>query len=861
MLQSPQLYMARLLNRRSRNGQSILLIAFAFIALIAFVGIATDVALLFVRYSTLRRAVDAAAIAAAGQVRENATFLTLHAVAEQYMQMHGIQASSVKIETCETEVYDWLQKNPGKTNGDAMDALIAAKSELCKPNPQKLVRVTAQIDSPTSFLSILGWRTVTLQTSSVSQTAVLDVAIVLDTSLSEAYDTRDAEAAKDPLTNTPIYPRSFNGYSEDKSTTPPTQMAFFNSDALKDFKPFTAPPSSGGLGLGAYKDPQDPRGAQFNALKNIRRECWYSPYEDFDHRANYGWGGCCNDPTIQSDAPGDQHTFYIDAGGEGHGYNEDPNWYVYQDPTSADSQIMVTGTNPGGQPAANLLAGGSTTANTPGALAADSNNSADAKGDGNYSDLVCEPFKQVRDAARRFIQRLDFVRGDRVVLVTFDSQAKAIKPYGSSVEIIDNKATAIRTLNMQVGVEVNPNNRQIACQSYQTPVVPGLQSNPYNEPPMDPKYGPGVNPNNVADYWSIAQCPDTNMGGGIQVANSMLVDSRWVRREAVWVMVILSDGYPNRTPALPTGGPSLVGTVARPWLTTTDLSGKPADTSDYCDQTKGSPLYGTKPEYCTGWGLPGPSFGFCPGWTYDPTGPNPAPAWNPGQKEPAVPYCVDNDPDSRHFCMDTDGNINPKDDPANPYYCDTHYDAEDYAKDRADFAGLINYTKSTKGNFIAMYSIFFDHQSNNSTNGIGINILGVKMLRYIADAGDNGIIDNHLQRWYRDVHDGKFPSTNGSVTNPPTGILGAPSKAGQPVPPTYDGSNAYFTSAPFSYPSQEDPCAQYDYSELHLTPADGAAYEAAASQSCGQFYYAKDKGAVNKAFLEIASRLFTRLSR
>src|SRR5947209_20209036 len=102
---------ARLMNRRSRSGQSIILVAFAFIALVGFVGIATDVALLFVRYSTLRRAVDAAAIAAAGQVRENATFLTLHAVAQQYMQMHGIDQGTVKVETCETAVYDWLQRS------------------------------------------------------------------------------------------------------------------------------------------------------------------------------------------------------------------------------------------------------------------------------------------------------------------------------------------------------------------------------------------------------------------------------------------------------------------------------------------------------------------------------------------------------------------------------------------------------------------------------------------------------------------------------------------------------------------------------------------------------------------------------
>src|SRR5947209_19592155 len=110
---------ARLMNRRSRSGQSIILVAFAFIALIAFVGIASDVALLFVRYSNLRRAVDAAAIAAAGQVRENSTFMTLNAVAQQFIQVHGLNADTVRVETCDTEIVDYIQAHSGAKYQDA----------------------------------------------------------------------------------------------------------------------------------------------------------------------------------------------------------------------------------------------------------------------------------------------------------------------------------------------------------------------------------------------------------------------------------------------------------------------------------------------------------------------------------------------------------------------------------------------------------------------------------------------------------------------------------------------------------------------------------------------------------------------
>lgn len=53
--------------RRGQTGQTIVIMAFGFIVLLGFVGIVTDVSLLFVRYSTLRRAVDSAAVAPPGR--------------------------------------------------------------------------------------------------------------------------------------------------------------------------------------------------------------------------------------------------------------------------------------------------------------------------------------------------------------------------------------------------------------------------------------------------------------------------------------------------------------------------------------------------------------------------------------------------------------------------------------------------------------------------------------------------------------------------------------------------------------------------------------------------------------------------
>ncbi len=1035
----------RLMSKRSRSGQAIILVAFAFIALIAFVGIATDVALLFVRYSTLRRAVDAAAIAAAGQVRESSNYLALNAVAQQFIKVHGLDPTKVVVETCETEAVDYIKQqvalgNPAPSMQQAIDARIAASppSELCKKNPQKLVRVTAQIESRTAFLQLLGWRTVTLEANALSQTAVLDVALVLDTGYSEAADTIAAEKA---------YPCTDTAGNPDPTCAPGSSSS--NKDALKDFHEFTnnSPyvDSGGGLHISDVPKPWgvalDPYGATSSVNKAgrpsnqvipVRQECWYMPEpsakDQNNTRANYGWAGCCNDPTTQSDD--------VDAGGNpvvsfnkstGTGFNKNANWYVYDsdDPSDTnESVIMTSGWNPFSNSAAPFAPAAKVMSNQP---------------DGNYSDLLCRPFKDVRDAARKFIKRLDFVRGDRVFLVSYDSGARAIVPYGEAIPAITEKGAAIRALNMQVGVDVNNLHLQKGCQS-----IPGQNSNfaTSGNPEDTPYVGYGnVNRMTVLSYWTLAQCPDSNAGGGILAATSAIVNPDWIRRDAVWVMVVLSDGYPNRTPAIGNGGIGL-GLTEHNWLQTKDSSdpesippnqaGTGAGVDDliakYCwayltsdgtasgtyplktvDGTPGgapdpngisvpNPNYGLRPQWCATqknarptddplsktppwgrWDNDKGSFGFCPWWTFCDlasdfvnysSGPdqkynthrlyqvyprlsqclenNPRGVWDSSKyNDPwplslneyngSYPACSDNDPDSRHFCMDGYGRINATNqidstqpvgptnnaDPGNilnppGYYCDPHYDPDDYARDRVDFAALINYMdrgadgKPKKGNFIAMYSIYFQH--NNTSGQIKEAILGVKFLRYVADAGDNGIIDNHLQRWYRDMRDGRLgnagtdgrdswrrppmglnegingaiqtaeqvqlPPTNGGCNPAPCNPASNPGNTPnfqqgqtkkyttdplpgggtQPVPPTYNGTDGVWTSLPYNYAAQEDPCAAYDFRETG-DAAGSPNYEKIARTDCGQFFFADSPAKVSKAFVEIAGRLFTRLSR
>lgn len=861
--------MWKFLNRRSRNGQSIIIVAIAFITLIAFVGIAVDVALLFVRYSSLRRAVDAAAIAAAQQIREDTDYATLAAVAQQFIKLQGnIDPETVRVETCETEMHDLIESDPvSYPNAQAALNAILQKippSELCKRDPQKLVRVSAQVRSPTTFLSLIGWPSVLLEASAVSQTAVLDVALVIDTSLSMGYDTEFAQA---------------------NYTGSPT-----NVEALKSFVEFMNP-----LNLQPYSDSGTPNYSGKNGAGQaaIRYECWSAPNIRAwqvvgganGRNANYAWGACCNDPSTQSNPDGSEpnrtnagtNYAYVDAEGKIPAFDVNtppmfqtppvkyaPDFYVFDDPGQPESTIAKDGAS--GR--ARVVSG---------------------EPDGNYSDLLCRPFKDVRDAARRFIKKLDFVRGDRLVMVTFNAQVAQITPQGQSIPVITDKDTAIRTLNERVGISINPSGAQTGCYAWDTwrgtdPANPTLY---------------GVNLRNTRSYWNVSQCTDTNMGGGVRTGRASITDPDWIRRDSVWVMVLLSDGFPNRTPNFQELDSEFgITGIARPSLTVMPEdqaipSGKTID--DFCnfDNYLADPVnsvYGTKPHLCvpplwTGepWGLtsggasPSPvwSFGFCPWYTFcnqDPsrspvlpecTASDTAPKWydiddkfgrgRPGggdYQEPVQPYCIDWNPDSRHFCKDVDGIINPM-----GAYCDDRYDPDDYLRDQADFAGLLEYTPKIKGSFIAMFTILF----NPSGGFINLNILGVKALRYIADAGDNGTINNRLQAWYRFQHN-KLINPKDPGYNPTSPLPGLPQTEGYYPPntdPIYDASGVKVS---------EDPCEDLDYSNYvnqtsnYYTPGS-AEYEAMAKTDCGQYWYAENVAKVNDAFTEIARRLFTRLSR
>ena len=158
----------------SEAGQAIVLIALGFVVLLAFTGIVVDVARVFTQRGELRRAVDAAGLAATGQFRTGAGGRQIHDAAVNIIRAHGISDPNVVIETC-----------------GSMDGFTTHNPALCPPEgrpARKLVFVKATAEVPMLFLQLIGIPNVAVAGEGTAEAASVDVVLLLDTSESQAYD-------------------------------------------------------------------------------------------------------------------------------------------------------------------------------------------------------------------------------------------------------------------------------------------------------------------------------------------------------------------------------------------------------------------------------------------------------------------------------------------------------------------------------------------------------------------------------------------------------------------------------------------------------------------------------------------------
>jgi type II secretory pathway pseudopilin PulG len=182
---------------KTEKGQAWIIMAVAITALIILLGFAIDSAVLFSNYTKLKRAVDAAAVAAANQYKVKTGKLTptsdfdktllitkMTQVAQEMLIMHDLDTSAITLvlRICgdpdlQANYRDFYNKCP--------------ESQTPPGSLRKLVYIQASEEAPTYFLHIIGINSIPITTNSVSEAAPIDLVLVFDTSESMGVNTVD----------------------------------------------------------------------------------------------------------------------------------------------------------------------------------------------------------------------------------------------------------------------------------------------------------------------------------------------------------------------------------------------------------------------------------------------------------------------------------------------------------------------------------------------------------------------------------------------------------------------------------------------------------------------------------------------
>jgi hypothetical protein len=166
-------------NQRER-GQAVVITAVAFLAMLAFAGLVTDAGTLYLNFTRLKRGLDAAAVAAANNIKDSSLPVAqrnanIREAAREMLALNYIE----DIYSLETYVCD-----------DAgLPADFASLCPAAGEDKRKLAWVQATQNSPVYFLQLFGVQSVPLTIHSVGEAASLDIVLVLDTSESMGSNT------------------------------------------------------------------------------------------------------------------------------------------------------------------------------------------------------------------------------------------------------------------------------------------------------------------------------------------------------------------------------------------------------------------------------------------------------------------------------------------------------------------------------------------------------------------------------------------------------------------------------------------------------------------------------------------------
>ncbi len=933
--------------KRGRAGQSIVILALGFIALIAFVGIVTDVSLLFVRYSTLRRAVDAAAVAAATQMRRVQNTSTVEGVdtggstsvanmnlaARQFLNLYSLDPSDVTVETCQSQMVAFQVDGQPTFTGifDDSGRMVMSPeqqeknyNDVCKDG-RKLVRVTASIQSPTVFLRMLGMQDVTLTVSSISETAVLDVALVLDVSesmLSETTYTDYETQLGHPVA------RILPGRG-------PTRASYASVQWWDIMNTMTEPQ------IKAYQlDPANESGAEILTEQGDDYTTFADDSGDVDQTfpvrpvARVANG----DGTYSTIDPADWDTdprvlraqcrtrFWPNAENLAFGAGltqtmlDDYRNYFFDDGSGDYSAA---------EKAYFDITSGSVVANpTPGAT---TGNSAkyrytswiptfdyygccnDPDGDFDFSDLVCQPMKQARDASVDFLRRVDFPRGDSVAIITFSQSAHVIRPNGEGTDpwIRGDQQLATDVVQKSVGVRAEPvyyyddpasygaggnryewdkftigsdaNGNQIpgdygsywdARQINALTTFPVHNNCPFDQAtllaPQNPHAGDlhpllyGIqSPPWTVDFTSNSffqvkrsydyrgSCRDTNIGGAMAASGNIFNELGQGRTEgSVWVMVLLSDGAAGATdPITNHDNPNV----------------KPDGTITY--QQQQSNPYGfdydangvadrdfddaaAMATWRSTLGAEYGSFGFCPyGTQTDPTR---------LVTQNDFPYCSDVYPNSRHSCASTDASKqSPKNNPvyidlgsSNTVGCKESYDPDDYARDWADYVAGVTQQNASTTQLPVIFTIGFN-LTYPSRDGCTVGDSGYDSC--LRSKNTESYLGEELLRYIGDAGDNfRIDDDYWQWKLAKLGVFSDPDSMTTAQKETYYGLPGPCEN-PGEDPIASPPSSNNKETDNHQMASPGA--------NCGNYFNAPDQTQLAEVFNEIASRMFTRLSQ
>ena len=168
---------------------SMVITAVAFLAMLAFAGLVTDAGTLYLNFTRLKRGLDAAAVAAASEIRDSSLPAAqrralIRESAREMLALNNIE----NIYSLET----YLCEDAGIPAGFA--SVCPASGEI----KRKLAWIQATQNSPVYFLQLFGVTDVPITTHSIGEAASLDVVIVIDTSESMANETAGFTNEFDP---------------------------------------------------------------------------------------------------------------------------------------------------------------------------------------------------------------------------------------------------------------------------------------------------------------------------------------------------------------------------------------------------------------------------------------------------------------------------------------------------------------------------------------------------------------------------------------------------------------------------------------------------------------------------------------